>query len=96
MLSGRAEQNITYHCRNSLAYADAQKNNFRKAVKLLSSNDLELKAQKDETSTTNKFAYEAAYDGCKVSLAKSAPSKLRSFNCAEELMLCLLENGVDS
>lgn len=66
MLSGRAEQNVTYHCRNSVAYLDGIKGNYRRAVKLLSGNDLELKPHADDASTNNKFTYSAAYDGCKV------------------------------
>lgn len=65
MLSGRAEQNITYHCKNSVAYLDATKGNYRKAVKLLSGNDLELKPHGDNVSANNKFTFTAAYDGCK-------------------------------
>merc|ERR1711915_890608 len=42
LLSKHGSQNITYHCKNSIAYYDARERTYNKAVKILTSNDLEL------------------------------------------------------
>jgi collagen type II alpha len=57
LLSARAEQNITYHCRNSVAHMNPR-GNARKAAWLMSWNDLEIKSQ-------GKFRYEVPIDECK-------------------------------
>ena len=59
MLSSRASQNITYHCSNSVAYYNAKRDNYRKAVALMSWNDLEIRYR-------GKFSYRVALDECQV------------------------------
>lgn len=61
MLSTHAAQNITYHCKNSVGYFDAEKKNYRKSLKLLAWNDAELTAQ-----NSMQLRYEVTEDGCKV------------------------------
>jgi len=57
LLSAKAEQKITYHCHNSIAYENVR-GNFRKAISFMSWNDLEIKNR-------GKFKYEVLEDGCK-------------------------------
>lgn len=57
LLSGRASQNITYHCSNSVAYMNP-KNKANKSAWLMSWNDLEIKAH-------GKFRYTVPIDECK-------------------------------
>ena len=61
MLSSKASQSITYHCYNSVAYMQERRKNLRKAVTLMSWNDLEIRPR-------GKFRYSVPVDGCKVSL----------------------------
>jgi len=58
LLSSQATQTMTYHCFNSVAYANIR-GNFRKAISFMSWNDLEIKNR-------GKFKYEVLFDGCKV------------------------------
>jgi len=60
LLSKRASQNVTYHCKNSIAYYDARERTYDKAVKLLTANDLELTAKGQAN-----FRYTVQEDGCK-------------------------------
>jgi len=57
LLSAKAEQQITYHCLNSIAYEN-MRGNLRKALSFMSWNDLEIKNR-------GKFKYEVLSDGCK-------------------------------
>jgi len=57
LLSGRAEQTITYHCFNSVAYENIR-GNARKSLSLMSWNDLEIRHR-------GKSKYEVLEDGCK-------------------------------
>lgn len=57
MLSSKANQNITYNCFNSLAYRSAKRQHLRKAVTLMSWNDLEIRAR-------GKFKYQVPVDEC--------------------------------
>jgi len=59
MLSTHATQNITYHCKNTVAYHDKAKNNYRRSLKLLAWNDAELTAK-----GSPRLRYEALEDGC--------------------------------
>jgi collagen type II alpha len=59
LLSAKASQNITYHCSNSLAFYSAKKDHHRKAVGLMSWNDLEIRHR-------GKFTYEVPVDECQV------------------------------
>lgn len=61
MLSTHASQNITYHCKNSIGYFNAEKKHYRQAVKLLAWNDAELTAKHSQ-----QLRYEVTEDGCKV------------------------------
>lgn len=60
LLSTAAQQNLTYHCKNSVAYHDAAKNTYRKAVKFLAYNDAEITARGNQ-----RFRYDVLEDGCK-------------------------------
>jgi hypothetical protein len=59
LLSTEAYQNITYHCRNSVAYYDREEKNYDKAALFMTSNDLELVAKKPR-----KFRYNVVKDEC--------------------------------
>lgn len=61
MLSTHATQNVTYHCKNSVGYFDAEKNHHRNAIKLLAWNDAMLTAKNSQ-----QLRYEVTEDGCKV------------------------------
>lgn len=61
MLSTHATQNVTYHCRNSVGYFDAEKNNYRRSLKFLAWNDAELTAK-----NSLHLRYDAIEDGCQV------------------------------
>lgn len=61
MLSSEASQNITYLCKNSLAYFDAARKSYGRAMKLMSHNDLEITAE-----GYPQFVYTALRDGCQV------------------------------
>lgn len=62
LLSSRASQNITYHCKNSIAYMDHASGNVKKALRLMGSNEGEFKAEGN-----SKFTYTVLEDGCTVS-----------------------------
>lgn len=62
LLSSRASQNITYYCKNSIAYMDQATGNVKKALKLMGSNEGEFKAEGN-----SKFTYTVLEDGCSVS-----------------------------
>lgn len=62
LLSNQASQNITYHCRNSVAYMDAESGSLNKAVVLAGSNDVELRAEGN-----SRFTFSVVEDGCTVS-----------------------------
>ncbi|CAB1445080.1 unnamed protein product [Pleuronectes platessa] len=59
LLSTEAAQNITYHCKNSVAYLDASTGNLKKAVLLQGSNDVEIRAEGN-----SRFTYSVMEDGC--------------------------------
>lgn len=60
LLSSGATQNITFHCRNTVAYFDKKQKTFAKAAIFRTYNDLELVAKK-----SSKFKYDVASDNCK-------------------------------
>ncbi|MEQ2208317.1 Collagen alpha-2(I) chain [Xenoophorus captivus] len=64
LLSNQASQNITYHCKNSIAYMDSESGNLKKAVVLQGSNDVELRAEGN-----SRFTFSVLEDGCTVSTA---------------------------
>ena len=61
LLSASAYQNITYHCRNSVAYYDKKAGNYKKSLLFMTSNDLELVAKRPV-----KFRYSVKLDECQV------------------------------
>lgn len=62
LMSTEASQNITYHCKNSVAYMDQQTGNLKKALLLQGSNEIEIRAEGN-----SRFTYSVTYDGCTVS-----------------------------
>lgn len=78
-LSSHANQNITYHCKNSVAYYDSRKNNYQKAVKLMGFNDVQLVA-----AGYPKFTYQVSQDGCKVCSCSNLQSDL-DFNILNDV-----------
>ncbi|KAK2851665.1 hypothetical protein Q5P01_007941 [Channa striata] len=60
LLSTEASQNITYHCKNSIAYMDQTTGNLKKALLLQGSNDVEIRAEGN-----SRFTYSVLEDGCK-------------------------------
>ncbi len=61
LLSTEASQNLTYHCKNSVAYMDEAAGNLKKALLLQGSNDVEIRAEGN-----SRFTYTVLEDGCKV------------------------------
>jgi len=59
LMSNQASQNVTYHCKNSIAYMDAASGNLKKAVLLQGSNDIEIRAEGN-----SRFTYTVTEDGC--------------------------------
>merc|ERR1711962_699101 len=57
LLSGRAAQTITFHCKNTVAFRNPR-GNTRNALSLMSWNDLEIKKG-------GNFKYEVVEGGCK-------------------------------
>lgn len=63
LLSTDASQNITYHCKNSIAFMDEASGNLKKALLFQGSNDVEIRAE-----GSSRFTYNALEDGCKVNV----------------------------
>jgi len=63
-----ARQNITYQCKNSVAYYDAYNSNYKKALKIMGNDETELSAE-----GARKFQYDVNLkeDGCQ----SAAPGK---------------------
>jgi len=59
LMSTEASQNITYHCKNSVAYMDASAGNLKKALLLQGSNEIEIRAEGN-----SRFTYSVLEDGC--------------------------------
>lgn len=72
LLSTEASQNLTYHCKNSVAYMDASTGNLKKAVLLQGSNDVEIRAEGN-----SRFTYSVMEDGCTVRTAVKIIKKKR-------------------
>ena len=66
LLSTRAYQNVTYHCKNSVAYYDIETASLDKALKFQTSNDLELVADRPK-----RQRYSVSLDECQVSFRTS-------------------------
>lgn len=60
ILSGHATQNVTYHCKKSVAYYDDERKTHRYGLKLLAWNDAELTPK-----GSHRLSYTALEDGCK-------------------------------
>lgn len=61
MLSKHAEQNVTYHCKNSVAYFDSERKNYRRGLRLLAWNDVELAPRGNR-----RLKYDVVTDECQV------------------------------
>lgn len=61
LMSTEASQNITYHCKNSIAYMDAAAGNLKKSLLLQGSNEIEIRAEGN-----SRFTYSVLEDGCTV------------------------------
>lgn len=58
--SSHATQDITFHCKNTIAYFDAANNHHKSGLKLMAWNDNELTA-----TGPQRLRYEVTEDGCK-------------------------------
>ena len=63
LLSNRARQNITYHCRNSAAWFNKENNGNTHSIKIMGDNGIEFHA-----SSSNKFRPTIIRDECHVSI----------------------------
>lgn len=68
LMSTEASQNITYHCKNSVAYMDQETGNLKKSLLLQGSNEIELRGEGN-----SRFTYSTLMDGCTVSLPDWVP-----------------------
>lgn len=60
LLSAKARQNITYNCKNTVAYYDVSKRTYRRGIKLLAWNDAELTPKGNQ-----RVRYEVLEDECR-------------------------------
>lgn len=74
LLSTEGSQNITYHCKNSIAYLDEAAGNLKKALLIQGSNDVEIRAEGN-----SRFTYTVLKDDCTVSQAGWAAKERESF-----------------
>ena len=75
LLSDRAHQNVTYHCKNSAAYYDVETASLDKAVKFQASNDIELVADRPK-----RQRYSVSLDECQVSLTGAGATMTSATN----------------
>lgn len=61
LMATEASQNLTYHCKNSVAYMDQESGNLKKALLLQGSNEIEIRAE-----GISRFTYNVNEDGCTV------------------------------
>lgn len=61
LMSTKAVQNVTLHCRNTIGYYDPMTNNYRRGLKLLAFNDAEIMPK-----ANNRLRYKALLDECQV------------------------------
>lgn len=71
LLSSEATQQLTYHCKNSVAVFDSHRRNLRNALQIMTVSDTELKARGNR-----KFKYRVIEDGCKARLPTWASTKI--------------------
>lgn len=62
LLSVTAVQNITYHCQNTVAYFDTTLKTYRKGLKFLGWNDVEITPRGNQ-----RLRYTVLEDECRVS-----------------------------
>ena len=72
LLSDRARQRITYHCKNSVAWPEKSSNEGIKSIKMLTVNGLELHAR-----SSNKFKPTLVGDDCAVSETEKKEKRMR-------------------
>uniref|UniRef100_A0A8C3GIL0 Fibrillar collagen NC1 domain-containing protein n=1 Tax=Cairina moschata TaxID=8855 RepID=A0A8C3GIL0_CAIMO len=73
LLSTEGSQNVTYHCKNSIAYMDEETGNLKKALLIQGSNDVEIRAEGN-----SRFTYSVLEDGCTVRRRGQSWGGLRS------------------
>lgn len=56
-----ATQNLTYHCKNTIGYYDAETKSYKKGLKLVGFNDADITPRGNP-----KLRYKAIEDECKV------------------------------
>lgn len=61
LMATEAAQNVTYHCKNSVAYMDQASGNLKKALLLQGANEIEIRAEGN-----SRFTYGVTEDGCTV------------------------------
>lgn len=61
LLSNKAHQNVTYHCKNSVAVRDSQTGSTEQALRLMTTSDVEL-----SLDAPSQEQYEVIEDGCQV------------------------------
>lgn len=71
LLSSEAWQQLTYHCKNSVAVFDATRRNLRKAMQIMTAADTELKARGNR-----KFRYRVIEDGCRTKSSTWSSTKI--------------------
>lgn len=59
LLSKESVQNVTYHCKSSVAYKDGKSGNLKKAIVLKGSNGQDIRSQ-----GSNRLQYTVLEDGC--------------------------------
>ena len=62
LLSTRAHQNVTYHCKNSVAVNERETGSTEQALRLMTTSDVEL-----SLDAPSLEQYEVIEDGCQVS-----------------------------
>jgi len=63
-LSESASQNLTYHCKKSVGYYDAENRSYKKGLKLVGFNDADITPRGNP-----KMKYTAIEDECKASVS---------------------------
>jgi len=72
LLASSASQELTYHCKNSIAVFNAERRSFRNALRIMTISDTELNARGN-----NKFRYRVLEDGCKNKSNTWSSTKIR-------------------
>lgn len=88
LLSTKASQNVTFHCKNTVAYFDKIKNNHRRGVKLMTWNDNELTPKGPQ-----RLRYDVSEDGCQDRLDEWAQTVI-TYTTDKPLRLPLVDIAV--